>query len=354
MTLSYSLIGDSKGQTLSVVFTDGDVKSVPSSHANFTKVLGYLVDTAVDQADEDHIRDLLNLALAAGTRLTALSERVTLSGNSLFFDGDPLDSALSGHIIRLFTENDEQGWKALVNFLEKLAQNPSEESKASLYSWIADRNLTITKDGDFVAYKGVRVNEEGVSESIHAGAAFVDDLLVKGYIPNVNGSVISMPRSQVDRDTRNGCSTGLHAGTWDYASGFSRGRVLEVHINPRDVVSVPDDSSHQKLRVSRYLVVAATEQAYTATTVYPASDLPEDDYWGDGEDDSADDVYDSADEEEPDEYEEWEQKWAHDTDGKIREEFDIDFPETPEDAVTFLVEEHYFTEDYAKSRIFGN
>ncbi len=75
-----------------------------------------------------------------------------------------------------------------------------------------------------------------------------------------------MPRSKVDDDTSAGCSTGLHAGTYRYASGFAQGRLLTVEINPRDVVSVPTDSDYQKIRTCRYTVVGVTEVEYTEPT----------------------------------------------------------------------------------------
>jgi hypothetical protein len=52
-----------------------------------------------------------------------------------------------------------------------------------------------------------------------------------------------------------GCHTGLHAGTWDYATTFSGDTLLLVKVNPRDVVSVPTDCNWQKIRTCRYTVV---------------------------------------------------------------------------------------------------
>jgi hypothetical protein len=57
----------------------------------------------------------------------------------------------------------------------------------------------------------------------------------------------------------NGCSVGLHVGTYDYASNFTL-NVLEVHVNPRDVVSVPTDSNWAKVRCCRYVVIKEVER----------------------------------------------------------------------------------------------
>jgi hypothetical protein len=50
------------------------------------------------------------------------------------------------------------------------------------------------------------------------------------------------------------CSAGLHVGTYDYALRFTR-FVIEVLVDPRDVVSVPTDCNDQKMRTCKYLVM---------------------------------------------------------------------------------------------------
>lgn len=278
MTLQYTLTGDSNGQSLTVIFSDGDVLTVPSGHAKFVQVLGYLVDAPENggEVDEDRVKELLDLVGAAAAQMTSLSERVTLQGKTLFFDGDPVQGEIGTHIVRLIDENDEAGWSALVNFLEKLSTNPEAESRDSLYKWLEDRDITIHPDGDFIAYKGMASGPNGTLVSVHSGTAFVDNVKVTGQIPNAVGSVITMPRASVETDRAVGCSTGLHAGTWDYANSFGYAGTITVKINPRDVVSVPTDSSNQKLRVSRYLVLDAGVSApYTGTTF--ESDVDDDD-----------------------------------------------------------------------------
>lgn len=291
--ISYSLVRDTHGESLTIVYSDGETSVVPSTHPKFSAVRDLVLDpdTSLKDLDEDKIRNMLDIVTSVGSRLKSLSDRVRVSGNKILFDGDILDNTLADHILRLIENDDDNGYRPLVNFLEKVQTNPSERSRESLYSWLKDRSFTITPDGDFLAYKGVKV-EDGVSLSIHSGKAFVNGEVIEGYIPNPVGAVIEMPRSKVQENTSIGCSTGLHAGTWGYASGFSRGRILTVSINPRDVVSVPTDCDAQKLRVSRYVVLNETTESYTQPTYYESSDYDEedddyyeeDDVWGDGED----------------------------------------------------------------------
>lgn len=271
----YSLAKDSKGTSLTLIFSDGKTHLVGDEHPNFDRVLEAAQD---DDVPEDEVMRLANLIAFVGDRLTRLSERVSVVGNNVLFDGDPLRSEIATHIVRMVRESDERGWMSLVSFLEKVQTNPNEHSRDSLYSWIANRDFTLTQDGDLIAYKGVQVDSEGMSLSISHGTAIVNGVVHNGAIPNPDGAVVEMPRSEVQHNTAVGCSTGLHAGTWGYAAGFARGRVLTVRINPRDVVSVPTDCDAQKMRVSRYEVLSTVEQAYGYTTLADTIDNNSEDY----------------------------------------------------------------------------
>lgn len=342
MTVKYSLVGDENGQTLTVVFSDGEVATVPAVHGGFKAVLNYILTTEDDQVDERWIKENLDIIFKAGTQLTQLSERVSLIGNRLLFDGDEINQSIADHILRLVSESDENGWKPLVLFLEKVQTNPSEASRESLYSWLVDREFTISEDGDFIAYKGVQVGKDGESLSINHGEAFVDGVVHRGAIPNPNGSVISMPRSGVNANVGIGCSTGLHAGTWDYAHSFARGRVLTVAINPRDVVSVPSDCNFQKLRVSRYTVLEETEVAYTTPTFFASQD-----------DDFLDDDEDGWGNDEDDDNAEWEESWAHDTDGRIRKIYEVEDYESPEEIIEYLIADRFWDREIATGVVYG-
>ena len=260
----FTLVKDSQGSSLLITLNDGEVLAVPGTHVRFSDVVDYLLETE-DDLDEDYIRDLTDIVGQAGTALTSLSDRVKVSGNVLLYDGDPIDSSLSRHILRLVSEGDAVGWKSLVNFLEKVQQNPVEHSRENLYSWIADRDFTLLPNGDLILYKGVSVDDEGLFWSINSGTAIVNDVVVSGLIPNQPGSVIEMPRSKVQANPGVGCSTGLHGGTYAYASDFSRGGLLTIQVNPADVVSVPTDCEAQKMRVCRYTVLSAVEHEYLGT-----------------------------------------------------------------------------------------
>lgn len=270
----YQITSSTVGRSIFASFSDGSVSVVPDTHPKFSKIANALNKNA----SEDRVRDLIDGSKRNAEKFAQLSERISLQGSKLYFDGDRLKGALSKHIIRMSSAGQDPA--PFVSFMEKLATNPSEQSRNDLYRWLKDRDFTITDNGDFLAYKGVR--DDGTS--VHAGFAIRNGVEVNDHVLNQVGDVISMPRSQVDGNAEVACSTGLHAGTWEYASQFSRGKVLTVQINPRDVVSVPNDSNDQKLRVCRYVVVEAVSSALQSPVWSESASVDPDDCDGDYED----------------------------------------------------------------------
>lgn len=264
MTLMYKIYNsENEGAGATVIFSDQTIQQISQDHDNYGRVVQILTSTPVDAIDEVALQELLIPALGVGKSLNRLSERVSFDGSNVLFDGDVVSDAIAEHILRIVKEGgNPDSYKALVAFMEKLYTNPSEASRNSLYDFIVRHNITIDPDGDFYAYKGVKANGGSIME----GFGIVDGVSMNGSLPNKPGSILEIPRSKVDADNRVGCSTGLHAGTYDYASGWAQGLLLLVKINPRDVVSVPSCSSYQKLRTCRYKVISQTTQQTTATT----------------------------------------------------------------------------------------
>lgn len=258
----FNLTADSKGRTLALFFENGDSETIPETHVSFQAILDMLF---AGTADDTKIRELTRVLETVAIKMSALSERVSVDGKTIYFDGDPLAGELGEVIKGLFSEGSTD-FGPLVAFLEKAKTNPSLDSVDDLYRWIKNGDLVIAPDGDIIAYKGVQVID-GVSHSISSGTAFVNGEKVTGCIPNKPGSVITMPRSEVDPKSAHYCSTGLHAGTHGYASKFARGRLILVKFNPRDVVSCPTDSNNQKLRINRYEVLNEIEHRL-ASAVY--------------------------------------------------------------------------------------
>lgn len=241
--MKFTLTTNGEAQSLTVLI-DGALYPVTNEHPRFTEIRDTVINGGtVTVADLDVAEGLADSL--------ALTERLSLSGTTLLFDGDPVRNSVVDKTLELYRLGNN--YKPLVNFLEKLLTNPNQNSVEQLWTWLDAHGFTITSDGDFIAYKGVRP-ENGTFVSISHGPATVDGKAVNGAVPNHIGAVVELPRSKVVSDSFVGCASGLHAGTWEYASSFGQGAVLTVRINPRDVVSVPTDCEAQKLRTCRYKV----------------------------------------------------------------------------------------------------
>jgi hypothetical protein len=68
-------------------------------------------------------------------------------------------------------------------------------------------------------------------------------------------TVVEMPRNFVNDDQNNTCSDGLHFCSQEYLGHFGGERVMILKVNPRDVVSIPNDYNYSKGRASRYEIV---------------------------------------------------------------------------------------------------
>lgn len=254
----FNITGDETGSTSVTAFfpeTQEPPLVANPGHGNFQRILEYFAQ-AGGNPDPTEVRNLFDVGRAVSAAFARLGERVTVKGNSLLFDGDPLNSALADTIVEYYIEGNDNV-EPLVKFLENLMTNPNPLSRESLYGWLANKSFHIDDDGCFLTYKSVRSAGDGVYNSISSGTADVNGETIHGVIPQEIGDVVEMPRSDVDDNTHAACSTGLHVGTWGYASSFSGDTMLLVKVNPRDVVSVPKDSGEQKVRVCRYVVVDA-------------------------------------------------------------------------------------------------
>ena len=262
MTIPYTLVAQEEGgsETLTIFHPDGPI-TVADDHPQFEEILA-----AARQGDAEEARRLADLSVTVAERFLPLTERVAVANGRVYFDGDEVHNALSKHIVRCLDE-DSDDWIPLVRFMENLAANPESHSREQLYEWLDRRDFTITEDGCFIGYKGVKLID-GVPCSIRSGPAVVDGEPVNGNVPNAVGSIVTMPRSNVQHDPSIGCHSGLHVGSWEYAKSFALGAILRVKVNPRDVVSVPTDSNWAKVRTCRYEVQEIIDRPVPTAIAY--------------------------------------------------------------------------------------
>ncbi len=204
---------------------------------------------AIRKGQEDQIPDLVS---AAKRIVTYGQGDFEVKNHRVYIDGQAVHDVLSNKILDFQAEGLPH--QPLVKFARNLLKNPSYRAVNELFLFLEANNHPLTEDGNFIAYKRVRPN----FKDIHSGT-----------MDNSVGNVVEMPRNQVDEDCNRTCSAGLHVANWDYAHnhfGNYSDTMLEVEVNPADVVAVPVDYSNSKMRVCRYKVLGVVQNPHDNDT----------------------------------------------------------------------------------------
>lgn len=246
--VKYNVVTDDGAPSSVTAFVGGKTLIATTTHPNFDAILDSL---EYGMPTEAQVVGMFDVGVALGQKFDKVSERVSVNAGRIFFDGVQVDDVLAQVTIAFHNEGHSE-FERLVRFMEKVEINPNEHSRKNLFNWLATHKFGIAPDGDFIAYKGVR-EVMGELKSGAQGRALVNGVVFNGQIPNKPGTIIEMPRDQVQHNPGVACSTGLHVANFGFAKGY--GTVLRVKVNPRDVVSVPTDSGGDKMRVCRYKVI---------------------------------------------------------------------------------------------------
>lgn len=199
-----------------------------------------------------------------------------LSGGKLFYKTFEIHPVIQERIMSLIEE--EFDHQHMLRFLENLYENSSYHvvENAGLYDFLVHSQLPITSDGCFLAQKAC-VRYSGDTTTVANGTVVSGDLVDKytrgksgpaSYRNNV-GDKPSVARLMVDDNRDAACSHGLHVGAIDYVNGYAGadGVIVIVKVNPKDVVSIPHDSSCQKVRCCAYEVVGIYDGDIKSTVV---------------------------------------------------------------------------------------
>jgi hypothetical protein len=274
------------------VFVKGTMYEVDNSHRDYEAILGYLKENPPDA--EDKIYEVITRPITAVTTAIANNPNsgVTFEDGVVKYNGQPIHNSLTERMLRMIDEG--FSIKPLVNFLQKLMQNPSFRVVNHLYDFLQVGGIPITEDGDFLAYKAIRKDWKDI---------------YSGSFDNSIGAIVQVPRNQVDENPDITSSYGLHVCSWNYLPYFAHadGRVVIVKVNPADVVAIPRDYNKTKMRVCRYEVVGEYEGYYekdphnllASKSVFNTSQFRDPElgsYLEEEEDELADD-YDSDDDE---------------------------------------------------------
>lgn len=196
--------------------------------------------------------------------IDASNSKVKLVGNEIVIvrsDGqyEKVNNSLVDKILAF--KNQNLPFEFLLKFLENVLENPSYNSRKQLYEFLERGNLPITEDGCFIAYKATLNN----GLSVNSGHGYVDGVeYTKAQLPNYIGAKVTIPRHEVDDNPDNHCSDGLHVGHYSYVNQYfmdNNRKIWLIKVNPKDVVSVPNDHDFTKMRVCAYEVLSEFDES---------------------------------------------------------------------------------------------
>jgi len=249
-----------------VIANDGTVTAVVagqtytfnSDHPSYDKLLDNLKAGNVEYFEASY--DIIS-------RVNSFCEGyVSADGGEITWDGISMPDLFTDRILDMISQGFP--FEPMLNFLDNLSQNPSDQAVVELFDFMQNKHLPITSDGHFLAYKAVDKN-------------FKD--LWSGSLDNSIGQTVEVPRGSVNSNRNSHCAAGLHVGAIDYASSYGGidinnksddddgNNLVICKVNPMDVVSVPSDSKFQKLRCCKYEVACMFDNIFNSS-VYMTED----------------------------------------------------------------------------------
>lgn len=269
---------------------DGKTQNIASDDKRYADVLN-----CIRKGELDRIPELVEVERAFH------GSGVELRDGLLWEGTNPFPAELSQRILMF----KDQGlpYKPLLKFWDNLKKNPSFNSRKMMFAFLEHNGHPLTQDGCFIAYRGVTED-------------FRDKHTKK--FDNSPGSICEMPRQDVNDNPNETCSHGLHVACFDYAKGFGE-KLVEVKVNPADVVCVPVDYNGTKMRVCKFQVIQECAAILDRLVYDDAKDDAKEeeeceDFDSDGEDSFEQAAVDFGDDEnECDECEEEESSWVDDS-----------------------------------------
>lgn len=232
-----------------------------------------LADQLIKAIKEKNLDEIPNLVSVA-KRIEKMSHGAFMvRDGEILVNGIPAPAVLGNKILKF--SNEGLPYEPLVKFAEKLQENPSYRSVNELFQFLEKNDHPITETGNFIAYKKVRAD----FKDVHSGT-----------FDNSPGQTVSMPRNMVNENSNETCSHGLHVANWDYANNFYQGGpMLEVEVNPADVVAVPSDYNQAKMRVCKYKVLGVVDHEHSSDVGIRYTESPAEEE--DDEEDEDDECY---------------------------------------------------------------
>lgn len=253
--IKISVVDDTKADPIvimtpgnvSITLPDGTIHTLGSNSEIFNDVGMLLLNNKIDEAVA-----LIEAGIAAKAEVAIdLGPDMKLLDGILYWHGIKQESGIARRIV-----SDIETGKfdnRYVEFMRKLMLNPSYKSVEMLYDFLEHNKFEILENGNILAYKGLKRTENGPRDWF------------TGLVPNWANTTVTMPRNMVEDDPTKSCSQGLHIASKEYARDY--GNVVEVSVDPADIVSVPYDYDNKKCRCCRYEVLTGKEKPAGAPDV---------------------------------------------------------------------------------------
>lgn len=235
-----------------ILFINGKNIRIEKTDKKYPKIL-QVFQLPKDQ-QESEVEAILNSVVKAEDIIKE-TEGFDIQGDEIFYKGEKLPKAFTDKVLSIIT--DGLPLEHFERFWENLEKNPSYHvvNETGFFEFLEYRELPITEDGCFLAYRGV--GHEYWSLSGDPSTKVLQGITnSSGQIFNGIGEVIEVKRNEVNDDRSVHCAKkSLHIGSLDYAKNWGP-KVVVVKVNPMDVVVVPNDCSSQKCRVSKFEVIS--------------------------------------------------------------------------------------------------
>jgi len=242
---------------------DVDTINIDDTHEKFDDVYDLIVSNPRDNDTIEDAYELISIKLryekASNGTVTVIPEEGIVSCNIEGYD-IKVGGKLADRLIHASLHSDDSLLQGLMAFTGRLMNNPSHNSVKELYEFLDAADIEIKQDGMVECFKKVTKN-------------FKD--CYSGQFDNSVGKTVFEPRFMVDDNSNNTCSRGLHVCSYAYLNSYSGSKIIKVHVDPADFVSIPSDyysldrsrNVKAKARVCRYKVVEDVTDKYSQYTI---------------------------------------------------------------------------------------
>jgi hypothetical protein len=222
------------------LFANNEQITIPNDHPDAERI--------VELLRQDRAQEAFALATKYRSKLKQIASvafkntTVSVEHGNVLVNGKIVEGTLVDRILEFSKRNIPRA--ALMTLLARVQRNPDPRAREDLFAWIEKNNMPVTADGCFIAFKIVKENYW----DIYTGRTFKHTV----------GSVIEMPRDEVDDNPNQTCSRGAHfcgEGYIPHYGSSSDSRIVTLKIAPEDVVAFPTDYGLAKGRAFRYEVI---------------------------------------------------------------------------------------------------